>query len=102
VEAHTSILILAQVISASKENSGELIFFFSKLRVAVHYRAWAQGSSHKFEDTWQEQHPIELVLGKGATTMTSLMLYSILLCFMHFIHQFNKFKHFTLYAIMVF
>lgn len=48
-------------------------FSFSKLGVAVHYRAWVQGSSHKFEDTWQEQHPIELVLGKGATTITSLI-----------------------------
>nr|CAB3463051.1 unnamed protein product [Digitaria exilis] len=41
----------------------------------VHYRAWAQGSSHKFEDTWQEQHPIELVLGKGATKVTSPLFF---------------------------
>lgn len=33
--------------------------------VTVHYRAWVENSSHKFEDTWQEQHPIELILGKG-------------------------------------
>uniref|UniRef100_A0A0D3HRE5 peptidylprolyl isomerase n=1 Tax=Oryza barthii TaxID=65489 RepID=A0A0D3HRE5_9ORYZ len=38
----------------------------------VHYRAWVQGSSHKFEDTWQEQHPIELVLGKEKKEMTGL------------------------------
>ncbi|KAF8707110.1 hypothetical protein HU200_030343 [Digitaria exilis] len=38
----------------------------------VHYRAWAQGSSHKFEDTWQEQHPIELVLGKEKKEMSGL------------------------------
>nr|CAD1818441.1 unnamed protein product [Ananas comosus var. bracteatus] len=31
----------------------------------LHYRAWVEHSSHKFEDTWQEQHPIELILGKG-------------------------------------
>ncbi|TVT96735.1 hypothetical protein EJB05_58051 [Eragrostis curvula] len=39
----------------------------------VHYRAWVQGSLHKFEDTWQEQHPIELVLGKGVTKIVSLI-----------------------------
>ncbi|CAO2140845.1 unnamed protein product [Urochloa humidicola] len=38
----------------------------------VHYRAWVQGSSHKFEDTWQEQHPIELVLGKEKKEMSGL------------------------------
>uniref|UniRef100_A0A0E0MJL1 peptidylprolyl isomerase n=1 Tax=Oryza punctata TaxID=4537 RepID=A0A0E0MJL1_ORYPU len=38
----------------------------------VHYRAWVQGSLHKFEDTWQEQHPIELVLGKEKKEMTGL------------------------------
>ncbi|TVU50846.1 hypothetical protein EJB05_02237 [Eragrostis curvula] len=38
----------------------------------VHYRAWVQGSLHKFEDTWQEQHPIELVLGKEKKTMAGL------------------------------
>lgn len=31
----------------------------------VHYRAWTKNTQHKFEDTWQEQQPIELVLGKG-------------------------------------
>ncbi|CAL4911641.1 unnamed protein product [Urochloa decumbens] len=38
----------------------------------VHYRAWVHGSSHKFEDTWQEQHPIELVLGKEKKEMSGL------------------------------
>ncbi|XP_062197646.1 peptidyl-prolyl cis-trans isomerase FKBP42-like [Phragmites australis] len=38
----------------------------------VHYRAWVQGSLHKFEDTWQEQHPIELVLGKEKKEMAGL------------------------------
>jgi FKBP-type peptidyl-prolyl cis-trans isomerase len=31
----------------------------------LHYRAWTKNSQHKFEDTWHEQQPIELVLGKG-------------------------------------
>lgn len=31
----------------------------------VHYRAWSESTQHKFEDTWQEQRPLELVLGKG-------------------------------------
>lgn len=39
----------------------------------VHYRAWTKNSQHKFEDTWQEQQPIELVLGKG---MWLLIMYS--------------------------
>ncbi|TVU26959.1 hypothetical protein EJB05_29536 [Eragrostis curvula] len=38
----------------------------------VHYRAWVQGSLHKFEDTWQEQHPIELVLGKEKKAIAGL------------------------------
>ncbi|KAK3119734.1 hypothetical protein QOZ80_9AG0674450 [Eleusine coracana subsp. coracana] len=38
----------------------------------VHYRAWVQGSLHKFEDTWQEQNPIELVLGKEKNSMAGL------------------------------
>jgi hypothetical protein len=75
-------------------------FSFSKLGVAVHYRAWVQGSSHKFEDTWQEQHPIELVLGKGATTITSLILYLVLLGSVHFTHLFHECKQLTLHAIM--
>lgn len=37
--------------------------------VVVHYRAWAEKSQHKFEDTWQEQRPIEMVLGKGMPLM---------------------------------
>ncbi|EEC67673.1 hypothetical protein OsI_35103 [Oryza sativa Indica Group] len=38
----------------------------------LHYRAWVQGSLHKFEDTWQEQHPIELVIGKEKKQMSGL------------------------------
>jgi hypothetical protein len=45
--------------------------FVSVFSVTVHYRAWVQGSLHKFEDTWQEQHPIELVIGKGENNDTS-------------------------------
>ena len=38
----------------------------SKLHcVIVHYRAWTESTLHKFEDTWNEQKPVELVLGKG-------------------------------------
>lgn len=33
---------------------------------AVHYRAWTKSTLHKFEDTWHEQQPLELVIGKGA------------------------------------
>ncbi|XP_020095838.1 peptidyl-prolyl cis-trans isomerase FKBP42 isoform X2 [Ananas comosus] len=38
----------------------------------LHYRAWVEHSSHKFEDTWQEQHPIELILGKEKKEMAGL------------------------------
>nr|ACU23419.1 unknown [Glycine max] len=37
-----------------------------------HYRAWAEKSEHKFEDTWLEQRPIEMVLGKEKKEMTGL------------------------------
>lgn len=40
---------------------GYLIGFIN----VVHYRAWTESTGHKFEDTWQEQQPIEIVLGKG-------------------------------------
>ncbi|XP_078437287.1 FKBP-type peptidyl-prolyl cis-trans isomerase family protein [Wolffia australiana] len=40
----------------------------------VHYRAWAESSSHKFEDTWQEQRPLELVLGREKKEMAGLAI----------------------------
>ncbi|GAB4832575.1 Peptidyl-prolyl cis-trans isomerase fkbp42 [Ancistrocladus abbreviatus] len=38
----------------------------------VHYRAWTESTQHKFEDTWQEQRPVELVLGKEKKELTGL------------------------------
>ncbi|XP_077224071.1 peptidyl-prolyl cis-trans isomerase FKBP42-like [Tasmannia lanceolata] len=38
----------------------------------LHYRAWAESTLHKFEDTWNEQRPIELILGKEKTEMAGL------------------------------
>ncbi|GMH27256.1 hypothetical protein Nepgr_029099 [Nepenthes gracilis] len=38
----------------------------------VHYRAWTGSTQHKFEDTWQEQRPAELVLGKEKKEMSGL------------------------------
>ncbi|RYR52972.1 hypothetical protein Ahy_A06g027817 isoform A [Arachis hypogaea] len=32
----------------------------------IHYRGWSESTQHKFEDTWQEQRPIEMVLGKAS------------------------------------
>ncbi|KAM0878373.1 hypothetical protein ACQ4PT_034920 [Festuca glaucescens] len=46
-----------------KEGQGKVPSKFSTC--FVHYRAWVQSSVHKFEDTWQEQHPVEIVIGKG-------------------------------------
>ncbi|KAH0870618.1 hypothetical protein HID58_077640 [Brassica napus] len=40
----------------------------------LHYRAWTKHTQHKFEDTWQEQQPIELVLGKEKKEMTGLAM----------------------------
>ncbi|TKY67978.1 Peptidyl-prolyl cis-trans isomerase FKBP42 [Spatholobus suberectus] len=37
-----------------------------------HYMAWSEKTQHKFEDTWQEQRPIEMVLGKEKKEMTGL------------------------------
>lgn len=55
----------------------------------VHYRAWTESTQHKFEDTWQEQRPIELVLGKGNAkyfvgyvVMYSLLVYQVHLLLM--------------------
>ena len=43
----------------------------------VHYRAWVQSSGHKFEDSWQEQQPVEIVIGKGTSTIISHVLLSV-------------------------
>ncbi|GAB2300159.1 Peptidyl-prolyl cis-trans isomerase fkbp42 [Dionaea muscipula] len=38
----------------------------------LHYRAWTESTQHKFEDTWQEQRPVELILGKEKKQLTGL------------------------------
>lgn len=40
----------------------------------LHYRAWTKSTQHKFEDTWQEQQPLELILGKEKKEMTGLAI----------------------------
>ncbi|XP_021765207.1 peptidyl-prolyl cis-trans isomerase FKBP42-like [Chenopodium quinoa] len=40
----------------------------------VHYRAWTESTQHKFEDTWLEQRPVELVLGKEKKEMEGLRI----------------------------
>ncbi|KAK9735770.1 hypothetical protein RND81_04G226600 [Saponaria officinalis] len=40
----------------------------------VHYKAWTESTQHKFEDTWQEQRPVELVLGKEKKQMEGLAI----------------------------
>ncbi|KAK1267714.1 Peptidyl-prolyl cis-trans isomerase FKBP42 [Acorus gramineus] len=53
-----------------KEGHGEKP---SKLSTCfLHYRAWTESTLHKFEDTWQEQRPTELILGKEKDTMAGL------------------------------
>uniref|UniRef100_A0ACD5Y7Q4 Uncharacterized protein n=1 Tax=Avena sativa TaxID=4498 RepID=A0ACD5Y7Q4_AVESA len=53
-----------------KEGHGKIPSKFSTC--FVHYRAWVQSSLHKFEDTWQEQHPVEIVIGKEKKQMIGL------------------------------
>uniref|UniRef100_A0ACD5XP55 Uncharacterized protein n=1 Tax=Avena sativa TaxID=4498 RepID=A0ACD5XP55_AVESA len=53
-----------------KEGHGKIPSKFSTC--FVHYRAWVQSSLHKFEDTWQEQHPVEIVIGKEKKQMVGL------------------------------
>lgn len=43
----------------------EFYYLTNFILAIVHYRAWTNHTQHKFEDTWKEQQPIELVLGKG-------------------------------------
>ncbi|KAJ6385286.1 hypothetical protein OIU77_028468 [Salix suchowensis] len=38
----------------------------------LHYRAWTESTRHKFEDTWHEQRPFEMILGKEKNEMTGL------------------------------
>lgn len=38
----------------------------------LHYRAWTKSTQHKFEDTWNEQQPVELILGKEKKQLTGL------------------------------
>ncbi|EOA30864.1 hypothetical protein CARUB_v10014006mg [Capsella rubella] len=40
----------------------------------LHYRAWTKNLQHKFEDTWHEQQPIELVLGKEKKELAGLAI----------------------------
>ncbi|KAK4379696.1 hypothetical protein RND71_001558 [Anisodus tanguticus] len=40
----------------------------------LHYKAWAESTLHKFEDTWREQQPLELVIGKEKKEMTGLAI----------------------------
>ncbi|XP_075487968.1 peptidyl-prolyl cis-trans isomerase FKBP42-like isoform X1 [Primulina tabacum] len=40
----------------------------------MHYRAWTESTKHKFEDTWHEQQPLELILGKEKKEKTGLAI----------------------------
>lgn len=40
----------------------------------LHYRAWTESTQHKFEDTWNEQRPVEIVIGKEKKEMTGLAI----------------------------
>jgi tetratricopeptide (TPR) repeat protein len=40
----------------------------------LHYRGWTESTQHKFEDTWLEQQPLEMVLGKEKKEMNGLAI----------------------------
>uniref|UniRef100_A0A0D6QY77 peptidylprolyl isomerase n=1 Tax=Araucaria cunninghamii TaxID=56994 RepID=A0A0D6QY77_ARACU len=40
----------------------------------LHYRAWTERTMHKFEDTWREQQPLELVLGREKKVLCGLAI----------------------------
>ncbi|GLJ38061.1 hypothetical protein SUGI_0774740 [Cryptomeria japonica] len=40
----------------------------------LHYRSWTESTMHKFEDTWQEQQPLELVLGREKKVLSGLAI----------------------------
>ncbi|KAM1158044.1 hypothetical protein ACFX1X_028890 [Malus domestica] len=40
----------------------------------LHHRAWTESTGHKFEDTWDEQQPLEMILGKEEKEMTGLAI----------------------------
>ncbi|CAI0442530.1 unnamed protein product [Linum tenue] len=42
--------------------------------IPVHYKAWTESTQHKFDDTRQEQRPLEMVLGKEKKQMTGLAI----------------------------
>ncbi|KAF6168376.1 hypothetical protein GIB67_018216 [Kingdonia uniflora] len=42
------------------------------LNLIVHYRAWTESTQHKFDDTWQEQRPVELIIGKEKKELAGL------------------------------
>lgn len=48
--------------------------------VLVHYRAWTESTQHKFEDTWNEQRPLELVLGKGIYLVRPVIIETSNIC----------------------
>ncbi|KAL9675441.1 hypothetical protein QQ045_003643 [Rhodiola kirilowii] len=53
-----------------KEGQGQVPSKYSTC--FLHYRAWTQSTQHKFEDTWNEQQPVELIIGKEKKEMTGL------------------------------
>ncbi|CAN0917340.1 Peptidyl-prolyl cis-trans isomerase FKBP42 [Linum grandiflorum] len=40
----------------------------------LHYRAWTESTQHKFDDTWLEQRPLEMIIGKEKKEMTGLAI----------------------------
>ncbi|KAK6928754.1 Tetratricopeptide repeat [Dillenia turbinata] len=55
-----------------KEGHGQIPSKYSTC--FLHYRAWTESTRHKFEDTWHEQRPLELVLGKEKKEMEGLAI----------------------------
>ncbi|XP_070681251.1 peptidyl-prolyl cis-trans isomerase FKBP42-like isoform X2 [Malus domestica] len=45
-----------------KEGHGQIPSKYSTC--FLHYRAWTESTRHEFEDTWDEQRQLEMILGK--------------------------------------
>ncbi|KAM1124288.1 hypothetical protein ACFX2H_039349 [Malus domestica] len=51
-----------------KEGHGQIPSKYSTC--FLHYRAWTESTRHEFEDTWDEQRQLEMILGKEKKEMT--------------------------------
>ncbi|KAL3537449.1 hypothetical protein ACH5RR_000815 [Cinchona calisaya] len=73
-KVHSEVEVLQEKVTKQiiKEGHGQKPSKYSTC--FLHYKAWTESTQHKFEDTWQEQQPLELILGKEKKVMTGLAI----------------------------